>query len=58
MRACLYPRDLVGSPNSPRLASLNLDSEHGDWEKGPFGMQVVRGDMKPDDKSYVLLTLL
>lgn len=24
----------------------------GDWEKGPFGMKVTRGDIKPMDKSY------
>lgn len=29
-----------------------------DWERGPFGMQVERGDIKPRDKSYELLTLL
>lgn len=29
-----------------------------DWERGPFGMQVVRGDLKPDDISYQRLKLL
>lgn len=29
-----------------------------DWERGPFGMQVTRGDLAPDDKSYELLKLL
>lgn len=24
----------------------------GDWNTGPFGMQVERGDQKPADKSY------
>ncbi len=28
-----------------------------DWEVSPFGMQVVRGDLKPDDISYQLLKL-
>jgi hypothetical protein len=30
----------------------------GDWERGPFGMKVVRGDLKPADKSYELLKLI
>lgn len=30
----------------------------GDWEKGPFGMKVERGQFKPDDKSYALLKLI
>lgn len=30
----------------------------GDWETGPFGMKVVRGDLKPADKSYDFFTLL
>jgi len=30
----------------------------GDWVRGPFGMQVERGDIKPHDKSYERLTLL
>lgn len=30
----------------------------GDWEKGPFGMQVTRGDLKPSDKSYNFFKLI
>lgn len=30
----------------------------GDWARGPFGMQVTRGDLKPRDKSYELLKRL
>jgi hypothetical protein len=30
----------------------------GDWVKGPYGMKVVRGDLKPDDISYELLKSL
>jgi hypothetical protein len=33
-------------------------SDTGDWEKGPFGMKVVRGDLKPHDISYELLKSL
>ena len=29
----------------------------GDWERGPFGMQVVRGDLGPADQSYESLGL-
>jgi len=29
-----------------------------DWEKGPFGMKVVRGDLKPADKSYEMFKTL
>ncbi len=32
-------------------------ADTGDWARGPFGMQVVRGDLKPADKSYELLKL-
>src|SRR5579862_9856466 len=30
----------------------------GDWVKGPFGMKVERGGLKPADKSYELLKLI
>jgi hypothetical protein len=32
--------------------------DSADWERGPFGMQVYRGTLKPDDKSYDLLKLM
>ena len=32
--------------------------DSADWEKGPFGMQVTRGDLKPEDISYRLFKRL
>jgi SnoaL-like domain len=33
-------------------------ADTADWVKGPFGMKVERGALKPEDKSYALLKLL